>query len=120
MKLIQSFTYACAGLITFFRNERNGKIQLLIAILTVTAGIFLHLSFQQWATILICATMVLSMEMVNTAIEKLCNLVEPEKHPEIKIIKDIAAGAVLLAAFVSLIVGVFIFLPVFVSLFKTH
>jgi len=117
MKIIQSFKYACAGLTTFFRRERNGKIQLAMAMLTVTAGLALHLSINKWIAILVCISMVLSMEMINTAIEKLCNFVHPDEHPEIKIVKDIAAGAVLLAAVVSLFIGILIFLPAIISLF---
>ena len=55
--------------------------------------------------------MVLSLEMINTAIERICNIVHKEPHPGIKIIKDLAAGAVLLAAFVAAICGTIIFLP---------
>ncbi|HEX5024463.1 MAG TPA: diacylglycerol kinase family protein [Agriterribacter sp.] len=117
MKIIQSSKYACAGLITFFRRERNGKIQLVISALTVTAGLGLRLPYNKWIAILVCISMVLSMEMINTAIEKLCNLVHPDEHPQIKIVKDIAAGAVLLAAVISLIVGILIFLPAMISLF---
>ena len=62
--------------------------------------------------------MVITLEMMNTAIEKLCDMVQPDKHPEVKIIKDIAAGAVLVAAVCSVIIGAFIFLPVVIQYFK--
>ena len=108
---LKGFVYAFNGLVVFFRNERNGKIQLLIAVLIVAVGFWLHISAAEWMTVLACIAAVLSLEMVNSAIEKLCNLVQPGYHPAVRVIKDISAGAVLWVAILSTIIGAIIFLP---------
>lgn len=108
---LKGFVYAFNGLVVFFRNERNGKVQLMMSILVVAAGFWLHISAAEWMTVLACIAAVLSLEMVNSAIEKLCNLVQPGFHPAVRDIKDIAAGAVLWVAILSTIIGAIIFLP---------
>ena len=108
---LKGFVYAFNGLVVFFRNERNGKVQLLVAALVVAAGFWLHISAAEWMTVLACIAAVLSLEMLNSAIEKLCNLVQPGFHPAVRVIKDISAGAVLWVAIFSTIIGAIIFLP---------
>jgi undecaprenol kinase/diacylglycerol kinase (ATP) len=109
--LINTFTNAFNGLKYFFRTERNGKIQAAVSIVTVIAGLCLHLSAFEWIITFLCISMVLVLEMLNSGLEHLCNLVHGEYHPLIKIIKDVAAGAVLFASIISLIIGLIIFLP---------
>ena len=70
----------------------------------------------EWLVVVLCITVVLTLEMINTAIEKLCDVVQPDYHPQIKIIKDIAAGAVLIAALGSIIIGAIIFVPKIIAL----
>lgn len=111
MKLIKAFGYAFQGLFIFFSRDSNGKLELCFAVIAIATGFILHISALEWVAVLLCIAMVLSLEMFNAAIEKLCDIVEPNFHPAIKIIKDIAAGAVLLSAVVSLIIGLIIFLP---------
>ena len=111
MKFIQSLQFAISGIITFFRNERNGQIQLVAAIIVVTLGLVFQIGAMEWLVVVLCITVVLTLEMINTAIEKLCDVVQPDYHPQIKIIKDIAAGAVLIAALGSVIAGAIIFVP---------
>jgi diacylglycerol kinase len=108
---LKAFVYAFTGLITFFRHERNGKIQLLAAVLAVILGGVLHVSRQEWMWLIACIATVLSFEMMNTAVEKICNMVQPGFHPAVKLIKDVAAAAVLLVAFFSALIGALIFLP---------
>ena len=103
--------HAFQGWVYFFRKETNGQIQAVVALLVVAAGFVFQLAANEWPWILLCIGMVLSLEMVNTAIETLADRLHPEKHPEIKIVKDVAAGAVLWAAVISVIVGLIIFLP---------
>lgn len=117
MKTIRSFKYAAAGVYTFFRNECNGQVQLMAAVVAITLGFGLHITHLEWIVTLLCIAAVLSLEMINTAVEKLCNLVQPDYHPAVKIIKDISAGAVLLSAVVSLVIGIIIFLPRVILLF---
>jgi len=103
--------FALQGWLYFFRTEANGRIQAVIAVLVVAAGFFLKVSPQEWLGILLCIGLVTGLEMVNTAIETLANRLHPDRHPDIKIVKDVAAGAVLWAAVISVIIGAVIFLP---------
>lgn len=108
--IIQAFKNALRGWWYFFLHERNGKIQLVVAALTIVIAVGLGVTITEWLIILLCIALVIGGEMMNCAIEKLCDVVQEDYHPIIKIIKDVAAGVVLLFAFVSLIIGVIIFL----------
>lgn len=111
LKFIKGFGYAFSGLLIFFRNETNGKVQLFAGCVAVLLGWIVQLSGNEWIVIIGCIAAVLSLEMINSAIEKLCNHVQPDIHPAIKTIKDIAAGAVLWMAIASAIIGCIIFIP---------
>lgn len=115
--LIESFKYAGEGLIFGFKNTKNLKIDLLVAIIVTVFGFIFKLSYVEWAIILFCFGLVMSLELVNTAIEEAVNLAMPNIHPVAKISKDVAASAVLLAALVSAIIGIVIFLPKIINLF---
>lgn len=117
VKFLKGFLYAFNGFIVFFKYERNGRIQLAIAILTAMLAWSLHVSALEWIILLACIAAVLSFEMINSAIEKLCDLVHPEYHAAVKIIKDIAAGAVLWVSVFSGIIGFIIFLPKIIIFF---
>jgi diacylglycerol kinase len=84
---------------------------LIVAIIAVVLSWILKISVAEWMVILGCIASVLSFEMINSSIEKLCNLVHPKFHPAVKTIKDISAGAVLLVAISSAIIGAIIFIP---------
>ena len=120
MKLIKSFAFALNGLKACFFSETNFKIHLLLALFAVSFGIGFKLSGTQWLAIIFCIAFVTALEMINTAIEKLCDVVHKDLHPTIKKVKDISAGAVLIAAVCSLIVGAVIFVPkiiIYIQLF---
>jgi undecaprenol kinase/diacylglycerol kinase (ATP) len=102
----------------FFRRERNGQIQGVVAVITVAAGFFWGVSRMEWIALLLCTALVISLEMLNSAIERICNLYTTEFHPAIKIIKDMAAAAVLWAALIAFVVGLLIFLPRIFLLFR--
>jgi len=106
-----SFANAFNGLVYFLRHDRNGQIELGATVLVIAAAVVLHASGTEWLAILLCVGTVLSLEMLNSAVEKLCDMVHKEYHPTIKIIKDVAAGAVLLACIISVVVACVIFLP---------
>ncbi len=106
---LHNVRFALKGWQSFFAHERNGKIQLVIAVLTIGAGFYFRISVLEWCIVLGCTGLVLSLEMINTAIEKLCDLVSKEYHPVIKQVKDISAGAVLWAAIVSALTGILVF-----------
>lgn len=110
-KFLAAFTYALAGIGYVIHKERNFKIQFFVALLVIAAAFWLHVNTYEWALLILCMVMVLALEMMNSAIEKVCNLLHPEKHPQIKIIKDVAAGAVLIAAIGAAIIGIIILLP---------
>lgn len=108
---LKQVNFALQGIRYFISYERNARIQATIAVLAITAGFIFGISSTEWCHILLCMALVLCLEMVNTSIERICLLLSEEYHPVIKIIKDVAAGAVLVAAVVSAIIGVIIFLP---------
>lgn len=108
---LKAFVYAFNGLIVFFRHERNGKIQLFVAIIAISLSWICKITAHEWIVVLGCIASVLSFEMINSSIEKLCNLVHPTAHPAVKIIKDMSAGAVLFVSIISAIIGAIIFVP---------
>jgi len=106
--------FALQGIKQFFSRDRNGKIQMVIGITAIILGFTVSLTPFQWLLVLFCIGLVISLEMINSAIERFCDLVTTEFHPGIKIIKDVAAGAVLVASITSLIIGLIIFIPALV------
>ena len=114
-KFLKSVTFAVEGVKQFFSCDRNGKIQIIIGITAIALGFTVSLPSFQWLLVLFCIGLVISLEMINSAIEKYCDLVTTDFHPGIKTIKDVAAGAVLVASIMSLIVGLLIFIPALVE-----
>ena len=119
MKLIKSFSYAFSGIKFCFKSQLNFRIHSGLTIIVLIFSIVFDISAFEWIAVCFCIAFVITMEMLNTAIEKLCDVVHIEIHPGIKKVKDIAAGAVLIAAFFSLITGIVIFLPKIISLIKS-
>ena len=110
-KIINSFKYAFEGIFTAFKAEKNMKIHFIIMLLVIILGIMLKISSVEWIICIILFGFVISLELVNTAIENTVDLITQEKHPKAKIAKDVAAGAVLVAAITAVIIGLIIFLP---------
>lgn len=108
---LDNIGYATNGIIYFFKTERNGRIQAIIALLVVGAGVYFHISTVEWCFILASIGLIISLEMVNTAIERICEMLSKDYHPTVKIIKDLAAGAVWWSALVAALIGAFIFIP---------
>ena len=119
MKQIKSFAFAWNGIKICFTGELNFKVHILLAAVAVLFGILFNVSINEWIIILFCIAFVLAMEMLNTAIEHLSDIVHHDKHPGIKKVKDIAAGAVLVSAIFSLVTGPIIFVPKIILYFKT-
>jgi diacylglycerol kinase len=119
MKLFKSFAFAINGLKICFTSETNFKIHVFLAAVAILLGIVFDISANEWLVIIFCIAFVISMEMINTAFEKLCDIVNKDIHPVIKKIKDIAAGAVLMAAGSSFVMGSIIFLPKIIIYIKT-
>lgn len=110
-KFIRGFGYAFSGLGYAFKSQLNFKVHILVAIVTSIAGCWFKLSLTEWLWIVVAIGMVLATELLNTAIEVLVDLISPEIHPKAKIIKDVAAAAVLITAFTAAIIGLIIFIP---------
>jgi len=108
---MKSFKYAFSGIKLFFITEHNARIHLFAAVLAIGLSVYLQLSSLEWIAILTVVATVFIAEIVNSSIEKLADFVSPEIHPKIKIVKDLAAAAVLVAAFLALAVGGVVFLP---------
>lgn len=110
-RLIKSFGYAVAGVQSCVMKEANFKIHIAVAILVTIAGFYFNIAKIEWMVLALCFGFVISMELVNTAIEQLCNFIHVGHSPVIKIIKDVAAGAVLVSAIAATACGLIIFLP---------
>jgi len=108
---IQSFKNAFRGIRLVFKSEKNMQIHLIFVVLVIFFGILFAISIAEWMLCLLCFGLVITAEMLNTAIENLVDLASPQKHVLAGKAKDIAAGAVLVAAIVAAIVGLIIFLP---------
>lgn len=117
-RLMKSFGYAIKGIHAVVKTETNMKIHLTIALLVVLLGFVFHISPAEWLLCLLCIGFVFSAEIMNTAIETLVDMVSPERKPIAGKIKDIAAGGVLVAAFISVVVGIIIFLPKILHMFS--
>ena len=107
-KVLRSFRFAGQGILDLFRFENNAKVHLLVAILVVGTGFVLSLNPVEWTIILTQIGLVWAAEAFNTAIEKLCDFVSPGLHPQIKAIKDLSSGAVLILTIVAVLVGLII------------
>lgn len=109
-KFVKGFQYAFNGVRAMFR-ERNFLVELGILLLTILLGIHFNIDRQDWINILSVSGLVLGLEAINTSVERLCNLYSMEENTHIKTIKDISAGAVLIACIFAAIIGILIFLP---------
>ncbi|RME97035.1 MAG: diacylglycerol kinase family protein [Bacteroidetes bacterium] len=107
----QSFAYAFQGLATLWRTQPHAKIHVIMAMLCLSMAAYFELESWEWAALVGCITLVLSAEAFNTALEFLTDLVSPDYHPLAGHAKDLAAGAVLLAAIGALVIGLIIFTP---------
>lgn len=108
---IKSFRYAFEGLGFFLKNDHNGRIHAFAAVLAIVLSWCFSISALEWIAVLSTIAAVLVAEIINAAIEKLADVVSPDYHPKIKIVKDLAAAAVLIAAFLALAVAIIIFIP---------
>ena len=102
--LLKSFQHAFEGIIHTIKKERNIKIHLSFMCAVILCGFYFHITKIEWMICLILFALVLSLELVNTAIEAVVDLASPDVHPP-------AAGAVLISAIISAIIGLMIFIP---------
>ena len=116
-KFINSFSYPIRGLKYAYRNEQNLTVDVGISILVAIAGFIFKLNSTEWVVVALTIGAVISLELVNTAIEAAIDMVTEEYHPLAKVAKDTSAAAVFIIAIVAAIVGLIIFLPKVISLF---
>lgn len=110
-KQLRSFKYAFNGIKCCIGKEQNLSFHLIATAVVITTGFILGISRMEWIIIILCIGLVIAAELVNSAIERLVDLISPEQHPIAGRVKDIAAGAVLVCAIVAATVGILIFFP---------
>ena len=110
-KFFKSFSYALKGIITLFKQEPNARVHLLAAMVALVLGVVLEAAWFEWMIMILVTGGVLATELINTSIEGLADLYSRDYDSRIEKIKDLSAGAVLVAAITALIVAIIIFLP---------
>lgn len=113
---LKSFGYAFNGLKILFKEEFNARIHFIISILVIILGFILKLELHEWIYISLCIGFVFVLEIINSSIENLCDLISIEQNEKIKRIKDLSAAAVLIGAITAATVGLIIFIPKIISL----
>ena len=109
---LKSVGFAFKGAIKLITTEHSVMVQSCIAILLVISGFFFHISKTDWMFQIFATGLVLSVEGLNTAVEKVADFIHPDYHERIGFIKDIAAGAVFFAAITAIAIGLMIYLPI--------
>jgi diacylglycerol kinase len=117
-KLRRSFGYAFRGLHQLLIREQNARIHAFMTLAAFAAAIFFRLSRLEAAILFFSVILVFAIEIINTAIEKLLDIVHPENHVQIAFIKDALAGAVLIAASIAVVIAVLVFYPHVTPLFS--
>src|SRR5712672_757847 len=105
MKVIRSMGYAISGLRTAIKEQLNLRIHFFVALVVAVAGLYFHITPTEWVLSLITISVVISLELLNTAIENLTDLVTQERNPLAGKVKDIAASAVLFTSIIALVIG---------------
>ncbi len=108
-KRINAFGFAFSGLFAAIKTEAHLKIHLVATTVVIAAGLYFKVNKVDWLAIIICCGAVITAELFNSAIEKLCDVVSPQLNPKIKIIKDISAAAVLVLSITSVVVALLVF-----------
>jgi diacylglycerol kinase (ATP) len=115
---LKSFRFAFNGIRILLIHEHNAWVHLFATICVILAGFLLKISILEWVTIVIVIGFVIALEAINSSIEKLSDFVSPEKHNQIKIVKDLSAAGVLISAITAVIVGLLVFIPKIFALFN--
>ena len=118
IKIVNSFKYAIEGIKSSLKTERNLKIHFVFMISVIICGVIFKISLLEWLICISLFALVISAELFNTAIEITVDLAMPKINPKAKLAKDISAGAVLVTAFLSAIIGLIIFIPKLIALIK--
>ena len=110
---LKSVTFAAKGAIKLISTEHSIMVQFSLAILMTIAGFYFNITKTEWLFQILSIGLVMSIEGLNTAVEKVADFIHPDYHKKIGFIKDIAAGAVLFAAITAIIIGLIIYTPKF-------
>ena len=106
-----SFRYAFRGLRVLFREEHNAWVHAGATVLVIVGGILCHLSLTEWALVAFAIGLVFAAETFNSALERVCDVVQPAQDKRIRDIKDLCAAAVLICAIAAAAIGLLVFLP---------
>jgi diacylglycerol kinase len=110
-RILKSFVYAFRGMSDMFRTQRNARIHLLAVLVVIIAGTLIGVTLTEWCILILCMAMVISLEALNSAIEKLADIANPAYDSRIGEVKDLAAAAVLIASLASIVIAIIIFAP---------
>lgn len=108
---LKSVGYAFKGMVLLIKTESSIKIQVVIAVVMTIAGFYFEISKTEWIAQIAMIGLIMSIEGMNTAVEYISDFIHPDHHPKIGLIKDVAAGAVFIAAITAVIIGGIIYLP---------
>lgn len=108
-QVVKKFSFAWDGLTAAYRLEQSFRIQLAVSGVIVFAGSLLGLTQIEWLFLITAIGVVLSLELLNTMIEKMLDLLHPARHDSVKLIKDVSAAAVLISSLAAAIVGLLVF-----------
>jgi len=110
-RFFKGFSYAFNGIISAYKTEPNLIIETIIGVVAIIPGVYLKLSYNEFCIVILTIGLVISKELMNTAIEYTVDMAMPEVHPLAKGAKDAAAGSVLFSCICAIVVGVIIYLP---------
>jgi diacylglycerol kinase len=111
LKRLKNFSYAFNGLKILFREEHNSRIHFVAIVAVIIFAIIFDLNVYEWVAIIFSSGLVITAEIINTAIENIADFISPEKNEKIKVIKDLSAAAVLISALTALCIGLIVFIP---------
>lgn len=114
-RLVRSLRHAARGILFTLQNERNFQVEVVVAGGVFLLMIWLPLSYTEDFFLIVAMVSVLSLELVNTAVERIMDILKPRVHPYARVVKDVMAGAVFVASLGALLLGLFIFLPYFLK-----
>ncbi|TKC12163.1 diacylglycerol kinase family protein [Pedobacter polaris] len=113
-KFLKSFVYSFKGLTYAFKTQLSFRVHCLATILVILLGLYTKLNSSEWLWITVAIALVVVLELINTAIEILVDLVSPQQNSKAGAIKDVASAAVLVAGIMALVIGLIIFVPKFI------
>lgn len=116
-KRLKSFSYAWDGLKTLLQEEHNARVHLAISLIVITLGLAFEINITEWISLFLSMGLVFACEILNSALENICDLISPEYNLYIKKAKDLGAAATLVSVIIEVLIGLLIFAPKFYDLF---